>query len=55
MLISSKEEAMNGGYHYLGCAKTMAQIGNAFADSLLEMEKIESAPIPCGKRLLVRS
>ena len=44
-LISPKEEAMwksgasNGGYHYLGCAKTMALIGKAFADSLLEMEK----------------
>ena len=43
-LISPKEEAMwksgasNGGYHYLGCAKTMAMIGNAFADSLLKME-----------------
>ena len=44
-LISSEEYAMwnrgasNGGYHYLGCAKTMAQIGKAFAESLLEMEK----------------
>ena len=44
-LISSEEDAMwnrgasNGGYHYLGCAKTMAQIGKAFAESLLEMEK----------------
>ena len=44
-LISPKEEAMwksgasNGGYHYLGCAKTMALIGKAFADVLLEMEK----------------
>lgn len=49
MLISSKDEAMwksgasNGGYHYLGWAKTMAQIGNAFADSLLEIGKTESA------------
>ena len=24
-----KSGASNGGYHYLGCAKTMAQIGNA--------------------------
>lgn len=44
-LISSEEDAMwnrgasNGGYHYLGCAKTMAQIGKAFAESLLKMEK----------------
>jgi hypothetical protein len=44
-LISAKEEAMwksgasNGGYHYLGCAKTMAQIGKAFAESAIAMEK----------------
>jgi len=44
-LISPKEEAMwksgasNGGYHYLGCAKTMALIGKAFAEAVLEMEK----------------
>ena len=31
--------ASNGGYHYLGCAKTMAQIGVAFADALLQMKK----------------
>ena len=43
-LISPKEEAMwesgasNGGYHYLGCAKTMAQIGRAFAEAVLDME-----------------
>ena len=29
----SKRGASNGGYHYLGCAKTMAQIGVAFADA----------------------
>ena len=28
-----KRGASNGGYHYLGCAKTMAQIGVAFADA----------------------
>jgi alpha-galactosidase len=28
----------NGGYHYLGSAKTMAQIGQAFAEAMLEME-----------------
>lgn len=44
-LISPEEEAMwksgasNGGYHYLGCAKTMAQIGKAFAEAAIEMEK----------------
>jgi hypothetical protein len=44
-LISPEEEAMwergasNAGYHYLGCGKTMALIGQAFAEALLEMEK----------------
>ena len=44
-LISPREELMwksgasNGGYHYLGCAKTMALIGKAFAEATLEMEK----------------
>ena len=43
-LISPKEEAMwisgasNGGYHYLGCGKTMALIGKAFAEAIVEME-----------------
>jgi len=31
--------ASNGGYHYLGSAKIMAQIGEAFAAAMLEMEK----------------
>ncbi|MBF0198772.1 MAG: hypothetical protein HQL32_13740 [Planctomycetes bacterium] len=41
-LISPEDEAMwkrgasNAGYHYLGCAKTMAQIGKAFAEALLK-------------------
>ncbi|MDA1139887.1 MAG: hypothetical protein O3B01_15035 [Planctomycetota bacterium] len=34
-----KRGASNAGYHYLGCAKTMALIGKAFAESMLEMEK----------------
>ena len=44
-LISPEEEAMwkrgasNGGYHYLGCAKTMALIGKAFAEAMVEMAK----------------
>jgi alpha-galactosidase len=44
-LISPEEEAMwksgasNGGYHYLGCAKTMAQIGKAFAEAAIAMEE----------------
>jgi alpha-galactosidase len=34
-----KRGASNAGYHYLGCAKTMALIGKAFAEANLEMEK----------------
>jgi len=32
-----KRATSNGGYHYLGCAKTMAQIGVAFADAVHAM------------------
>ncbi|MFM8470976.1 MAG: sialate O-acetylesterase [Limisphaerales bacterium] len=41
-LISPAEEAMwkrgasNAGYHYLGCAKTFALMGKAFAEALLQ-------------------
>lgn len=44
-LLSEAEEsawvrgASNAGYHYLGCAKTMAGIGVAFADALLTFER----------------
>jgi alpha-galactosidase len=44
-LITPEEEALwkrgasNAGYHYLGCAKTFALMGRAFADALLEVEK----------------
>ena len=31
--------ASNAGYHYLGCAKTFALMGKAFADANLEMMK----------------
>ena len=47
-LITPKEEAMwksgasNAGYHYLGCAKTFALMGKAFAEALLEMERKRS-------------
>jgi len=34
-----KRGASNAGYHYLGCAKTMAQIGKAFAEAMVKMEK----------------
>ena len=43
-MISPEKEAMwkrgasNAGYHYLGCAKTMALIGKALAEANLEME-----------------
>ena len=43
-LISEKEEAYariaksNGGYHYYGSAKTMAQIGKAFAEALVSTD-----------------
>jgi hypothetical protein len=43
-LVPPEDEAMwqrgasNAGYHYLGCAKTMALIGQAFANALLKME-----------------
>ncbi|MFT7616680.1 MAG: hypothetical protein ACI97A_000308 [Planctomycetota bacterium] len=43
-LISKREEkvykrgASNAGYHYLGCAKTMALIGEAFAGAMLKMQ-----------------
>jgi len=41
-LITPEDEALwdrgasNAGYHYLGCAKTIARIGVAFAEALLE-------------------
>ena len=44
-LISEEEAALfkrgasNAGYHYLGCAKTMALIGKAYAEAMLEMER----------------
>jgi hypothetical protein len=44
-LISAEEVAMwnrgasNAGYHYLGCAKTFAQMGQAFADAILQMHQ----------------
>lgn len=32
-----KRGASNAGYHYLGCAKTFALMGKAFAEAMLEM------------------
>jgi len=34
-----KRGASNQGYHYLGCAKTFALMGQAFANALLELPK----------------
>ena len=34
-----KRGASNAGYHYLGCAKTFALMGHAFADALLPLQK----------------
>lgn len=33
------EGASNGGYHYFGSAKIFAQIGKAFAEAIIEMQK----------------
>jgi hypothetical protein len=47
-LISPAEAALwnrgasNAGYHYLGCAKTFALMGNAFAEALLKMKPAPS-------------
>lgn len=35
--------ASNAGYHYLGCAKTFALIGQAFANALLQIRQAEAA------------
>ena len=46
-LISPAEEALwergasNAGYHYLGCAKTFALMGKAFADAILSIRQAE--------------
>ena len=34
-----KRGASNAGYHYLGCAKTFALMGQAFAEATLTMMK----------------
>jgi hypothetical protein len=38
--------ASNAGYHYLGCAKTFALMGRAFAESLLHPKQTSSAAPP---------
>jgi alpha-galactosidase len=37
-----KRGASNAGYHYLGCAKTFALMGKAFAEANLEMLKAQN-------------
>jgi hypothetical protein len=34
-----KRGASNAGYHYLGCAKTFALMGKAFAEAILELKR----------------
>ena len=49
-LISPAEAALwqrgasNAGYHYLGCAKTFALMGKAFAEATLGMMKQQNRP-----------
>jgi alpha-galactosidase len=38
-----KRGASNAGYHYLGCAKTFALMGKAFAEANLEMLRAQRA------------
>lgn len=51
-LISAEEAAMwkrgasNAGYHYLGCAKTFALMGRAFAEAVLKLAGTDVAPAP---------
>jgi hypothetical protein len=48
-LISPAEEALwkrggsNAGYHYLGCAKTFALMGRAFAEALLGRKPVAAS------------
>ncbi|NQV32090.1 MAG: hypothetical protein HQ515_05310, partial [Phycisphaeraceae bacterium] len=41
----------NGGYHYLGSAKIMAQIGQAFAAAVLEMENKGQIAVTSGQKI----
>lgn len=36
-----KRGASNAGYHYLGCAKTFAVMGQAFADAILKLKQLK--------------
>jgi alpha-galactosidase len=39
-----KRGASDAGYHYLGCAKTFALMGKAFAEATLDMLKLQERP-----------
>lgn len=39
-----KRGASNAGYHYLGCAKTFARMGEAFAEAVLPMSQAQPSP-----------
>lgn len=41
--VAWKRGASNGGYHYLGCAKTFALMGKAFAEANLQLMKAQAA------------
>lgn len=43
-----KEGVSNGGYHYLGAAKILAPIGQAFAEALLPAKALPNAARPTG-------
>jgi alpha-galactosidase len=36
-----KRGASNQGYHYLGCAKTFALMGRAFAEAIVDLQKLQ--------------
>ena len=38
-----KRGASNAGYHYLGCAKTFALMGKAFAETMMELQRGKEA------------
>lgn len=37
-LDSKRKDHANAGHHYLGCAKSFARTGQAFAEAILRME-----------------
>jgi hypothetical protein len=44
-----KRGASNAGYHYLGCAKTFALMGRAFAEALLRKPSSASVEVKAGE------